>query len=225
MDQHSRDDRARVDAASTGDATEQCRDDRPVDGELWQNSRSEPAHEPRTDGGSEPAHEPRTDGGSEPAHEPRTDGGSDTGGDADVDALVARARAAHERSHVPYSDYPVGAAIRTADGTVYTGCNVENANYSNTLHAEELAIGAAVADGHRSFDAIAVSSAARDGVTPCGMCRQTLAEFCPADLPVYCDEGDAVTEHSLADLLPNTISLDTLEAAADDGRDDADEEP
>jgi len=139
--------------------------------------------------------------------------------------LVDRARAALEGAYVPYSEYRVGAALRTADGSVYAGCNVENANYSNSLHAEEVAIAAAVADGHREFDRIAVSSGARDGVTPCGMCRQTLAEFADADLPVVCDEGGGdTTTYSLGDLLPNTISTDTLDAAAA-ARDAGDDDP
>jgi len=130
--------------------------------------------------------------------------------------LIEAAREALSDAYVPYSEYRVGAALRTADGSVYTGCNVENANYSNSLHAEELAIGAAVADGHREFDAVAVSSGVRDGVTPCGMCRQTLAEFGGADLRIVCDEGGGeVSEYTLEELLPNTISLDTLESAAD----------
>ena len=128
--------------------------------------------------------------------------------------LVERAREALEDAYVPYSEYRVGAALRTADGTVYTGCNIENANYSNSLHAEEVAIASAVRDGHREFDRIAVSSGARDGVTPCGMCRQTLAEFANADLKVVCDEGGTEkTAYTLGELLPNTISLETLSAA------------
>ena len=82
---------------------------------------------------------------------------------------------------------------------------VENANYSNSLHAEEVAIGTAVRDGHREFTRLAVSSAARDGVTPCGMCRQTLAEFCDEDLPIYTD-GDEPREYTLGELLPDTIT-------------------
>jgi cytidine deaminase len=129
-----------------------------------------------------------------------------------MDSLVEAARAAIEESYAPYSDYDVGAAIETADGSVYTGCNVENANYSNSLHAEELAIGSAIADGHREFERIAVSSGVRDGVTPCGMCRQTLIEFCDDDLPVICDEGDGeTTTYRLGDLIPATISPEHLE--------------
>ncbi|MFB6107390.1 MAG: cytidine deaminase [Haloplanus sp.] len=131
-----------------------------------------------------------------------------------TDPLVERAREASTAAYVPYSEYPVGAALRTADGTVFVGCNVENANYSNSLHAEEVALGEAIKTGHREFDRLAVSSAARDGLTPCGMCRQTLAEFCDDDLPVVCDEGgDDATEYRLGDLLPSTIGPETLAAA------------
>jgi len=134
-----------------------------------------------------------------------------------MDELVEAAREVQERAHVPYSDYPVGAALRTADGTVYVGCNIENANYSNSLHAEEVAIAEAVKEGHREFDALGVSSAARDGVTPCGMCRQTLSEFCDEDLPVICDEGDGpdggveTSVYTLGELLPDTITEEMLD--------------
>ncbi|GAB3416027.1 cytidine deaminase [Haloparvum alkalitolerans] len=135
----------------------------------------------------------------------------------ETDPLVETAREALADAYVPYSEYRVGAALRTADGTVYTGCNLENANYSNSLHAEEVAIAEAVKNGHESFERIAVSSGVRDGVTPCGMCRQTLAEFADDDLVVVCDEGGGETsEYTLGELLPNTISEQTL-ADADPG--------
>jgi cytidine deaminase len=138
----------------------------------------------------------------------------------DAQELLDAARETTADAYVPYSEYRVGAALLTAEGTVVTGCNIENANYSNSLHAEEVAIAEAVKRGQQDFAAIAVASGARDGVTPCGRCRQTLAEFCGEEFPVYCDEGEdekggvAISEYALGDLLPNTISLDTLEAAA-----------
>lgn len=127
--------------------------------------------------------------------------------------LIDAARDVQSAAHVPYSEYSVGAALETADGEVFVGCNIENANYSNSLHAEEVAIAEAVKNGHREFARIAVSSGRRDGVTPCGMCRQTLTEFCADDLVVICDEGEgeSPTEYSLGELLPNTISAETLE--------------
>lgn len=134
-----------------------------------------------------------------------------------MDELVDRAREAAELGYAPYSGYAVGAALRTSDGSVFLGCNIENANYSNSLHAEEVALAEAIKAGHRSFDRLAVSSGARDGVTPCGMCRQSLAEFCSAELPIVCDEGDRVAEYTLGELLPAAISRETLDAARTDG--------
>ncbi|MFB6178864.1 MAG: cytidine deaminase [Halorientalis sp.] len=127
-----------------------------------------------------------------------------------MDELVERAREILSEAYVPYSEYRVGAAIRTTDGTVFTGCNIENANYSNSLHAEEVAISEAVKRGNRSFERLAVTSSERDGVTPCGMCRQTLAEFCTESFPIVCDEGETTTDYTLGELLPNTISRETL---------------
>lgn len=129
---------------------------------------------------------------------------------SDEELLVA-ARDAIERSYAPYSEYYVGAALEAADGTVFPGCNIENANYSNSVHAEELAISKAVEAGHRSFERIAVSSDRRDGVTPCGMCRQSLSEFCDDDLRVVCDEGETYSKYTLGELLPNTITRGHLE--------------
>jgi len=131
-----------------------------------------------------------------------------------MEPLIEAARDALANAHVPYSEYRVGAALRAADGNVYTGCNIENANYSNSLHAEEVAVAKAVTSGHDAFDRLAVSSGVRDGVTPCGMCRQTLAEFAADDLVIVCDEGgDAASEYTLGELLPASISAETLDAA------------
>jgi cytidine deaminase len=115
--------------------------------------------------------------------------------------LVEVARDAYEDAYAPYSDYRVGAALVTVDGTLFTGCNIENENFSNSLHAEEVALAQAVKRGFRAFDAVAVSSPERNGLTPCGMCRQSLAEFCDDDLLVLA-EGDEYTEYTLGELLP-----------------------
>ena len=135
-----------------------------------------------------------------------------------MDELTEQARDAMEAGYAPYSEYFVGAALQAADGTVYTGCNIENANYSNSLHAEEVAIGKAVSDGQTEFARLAVVSAAEDGVTPCGMCRQTLVEFCDPDLRVICDEGTTLATYALGDLLPAAISEGTLDRARDSQR-------
>ncbi len=131
-----------------------------------------------------------------------------------TDPLIQRAREAYENAYVPYSSYPVGAALETETGEVFVGCNIENANYSNSLHAEEVAIAEAVKTGHTTFERIAVSSAARDGLTPCGLCRQTLAEFADNELEIVCDTGDGTERYTLGELLPNTISEQLLQAAS-----------
>jgi len=138
-----------------------------------------------------------------------------------MDELTEQARDAMEAGYAPYSEYFVGAALQAADGTVYTGCNIENANYSNSLHAEEVAIGKAVSDGRTEFARLAVVSAAEDGVTPCGMCRQTLAEFCAEGFEIICAGADGRDRYTLGELLPNTITrahLDEADSAGGDQR-------
>lgn len=120
------------------------------------------------------------------------------------------ARDALERAYVPYSDYPVGAALETEDGTVFSGANFEVANYSNSLHAEEVALVGALMAGHTSFSRIAVTSEARDGLTPCGMCRQTLAEFADESLIVVVAESEGPVEYSLSELLPHSFTGERL---------------
>ncbi len=129
-----------------------------------------------------------------------------------MDDLLETARDAVSDAYAPYSDYRVGAALRTADGSVFAGANVEIANYSNSLHAEEVCLGKAVSAGYREFERLAVTSEARDGVTPCGMCRQSLAEFCDDDFPVVVDGGEDAepTVYRLGDLIPDTIGPEML---------------
>jgi len=125
--------------------------------------------------------------------------------------LMDAAREARASAYAPYSEYPVGAALETADGTVFTGCNIETANYSNSLHAEEGALASAIDAGHTEFERLAVSSAAEDGLTPCGMCRQTLVEFCGEEFPICCDAGgDGIREFTLGALLPEAIDRELL---------------
>ena len=125
---------------------------------------------------------------------------------AAIDALVAAARDAMARAYAPYSRFPVGAALLcddgTADGTIVTGCNVENASYPAALCAERAAVGAAVSRGLTRFRAVAVVTAADVPTPPCGMCRQVLVEFAPA-LRVVSEARDGRrAEWSLAALLP-----------------------
>ena len=127
----------------------------------------------------------------------------------DASALVAAALAARERSYSPYSKFAVGAALLTSAGEVFTGCNVENCSYGLTICAERTAACTAVAAGRREFAALAL--ALSGGGTPCGACRQFLAEFSP-NLPIYIVDADApgkFMETSLDVLLPGRFELPT----------------
>ena len=107
------------------------------------------------------------------------------------EALVQEAMQAMQNAYAPYSGFKVGAALLCADGTVYTGCNIENAAYGPSNCAERTAIFKAVSEGHRTFAAIAVVGGKNGAVTdifpPCGVCRQVMQEFC---VPVYMGRGD-----------------------------------
>ena len=122
--------------------------------------------------------------------------------------LLQKAREMLQYSYVPYSGYCVGAALLGKDGKVYTGCNVENAAYGNTLCAERTALCKAVSEGAREFTAIAI--AARGSAPfPCGACRQSLYEFAP-DLRVLVTWDDNVREANLSDLLPEGFGPSSL---------------
>lgn len=95
----------------------------------------------------------------------------------DISALLGKALEARKNSYSPYSRYPVGAALLAEDGSIYTGCNMENVSYPASLCAERNALGSAIADGKRHFRAIAIVGSLGDYTMPCGICRQVLAEF------------------------------------------------
>ena len=121
--------------------------------------------------------------------------------------ITEAALAMRERAYAPYSNFRVGAALLTASGNVYAGCNVENASYGLTLCAERIALAIAVAGGDRQFVALAVASPG--GAMPCGACRQFAAEF-RGDLPVLVIDAaqpDQVFETNLSELLPKQFQL------------------
>ena len=116
--------------------------------------------------------------------------------------LARFARSARRRAHAPFSGFKVGAALRTREGEVVTGCNIENATYGLTLCAERVAVFKAVSEGLRRFDAIAVAADSKRPTAPCGPCRQILWEFC-GDIWVHVVDvkGEAITRR-LSELLP-----------------------
>ena len=123
----------------------------------------------------------------------------------DDDGLVALARASKARAYAPYSGYRVGAALLAEDGTVYTGCNVENASYGLSVCAERVAVLRAVAEGRTRFRTLAVTTDDDTAVTPCGACRQVLHEVAP-DLNVVSEGGVERRRWSLSQLLPDPFA-------------------
>jgi cytidine deaminase len=121
--------------------------------------------------------------------------------------LIAAAKAAQRNAHAPYSKFRVGAALLTKNGKVYTGVNVENASYGLTNCAERVAVGKAVTDGHRKFQALAVV-APSSNLSPCGACRQVLAEF--GEMIVICVDSRNLRKqrvYMLSELLPHAFKL------------------
>ena len=117
---------------------------------------------------------------------------------------------AMSRSYSPYSGFSVGAALLCKDGTVYLGCNIENASFTPTVCAERTAFFKAISDGNREFAAIAVCGGKNGNLTgtfpPCGVCRQVMREFCEDDFPVYLVRPDGYDALTLAELLPHSFS-------------------
>ena len=125
--------------------------------------------------------------------------------------LVEKAFTMLEDSYVPYSKFPVGAALLLKDGTVITGCNVENAAYGSTICAERTAILKAVSEGHRDdWVAIAVVGNSADYCWPCGACRQMLYEFCPELTVLVARKDHDFVKLPLADLLPHGFGPKSL---------------
>ena len=126
--------------------------------------------------------------------------------------LIELAKEAMTHAYAPYSHFKVGAALLCADGTVYQGCNIENASYSPTNCAERTAFFKAVYDGHRDFTAIAICGGIEGVITgfttPCGVCRQVMQEFCNGDFLIYVIGPDgAYDTYTLAQMLPGGFTL------------------
>ena len=127
--------------------------------------------------------------------------------------LIEQAKEAMQHAYAPYSGYKVGAALLCKDGTVYQGCNIENASFTPTICAERSAIFKAVYDGHREFTSIAVCGG-KDGIItgpfpPCGVCRQVMREFCADDFIIYLVNDVSYETVTLSELLPHSFCAQT----------------
>jgi cytidine deaminase len=116
--------------------------------------------------------------------------------------VVALAKEAMKNAYAPYSKFQVGAALLAKDGRVFTGCNVENASYGATNCAERTAIFKAVSEGYREFDAVAIVASSGDFASPCGICRQVLAEFMPEGKVILDSDEKGMVTYSVRELLP-----------------------
>ncbi|MBQ8784232.1 MAG: cytidine deaminase [Clostridia bacterium] len=125
--------------------------------------------------------------------------------------LIEKAIEAMAKSYSPYSDFKVGAALLTKSGRVFTGCNIENASYSPTNCAERTAFFKAISEGEREFTAMAVVGGKNGEISsfcsPCGVCRQVMAEFCDKDFMIILFDGKLTKACSLEKLLPESFSL------------------
>jgi len=121
--------------------------------------------------------------------------------------LMSIAKQASLNAYAPYSRFSVGAAIECDDGSIFTGCNVENAAFGSTICAERTACVKAVSEGHRSFKRIAIYADSQNWPTPCGACRQFLAEF-GTDVEILCAKaGDRYVSYKLSELLPHLFNF------------------
>ncbi|MBQ1788416.1 MAG: cytidine deaminase [Erysipelotrichaceae bacterium] len=132
-----------------------------------------------------------------------------------IRGLCQKAVEMRSESYAPYSDFLVGSAILTADGKIFTGCNIENSAFGPSICAERTAIAKAVSEGYRDFAAIAIAGGKRDGglqyCAPCGVCRQVMREFCRSDFKIYlAKSADDYQEFTLGGLLPESFGPDNL---------------
>ncbi len=122
--------------------------------------------------------------------------------------LLETAEKAMENAYVPYSNFKVGAALLCADGTVFTGCNIENASYGASNCAERTAVFKAVSEGYRDFSAIAIVSSNGGETFPCGICRQVLAEFAPNIRVILLNKENIPVSYKFQEIMPYIFSLD-----------------
>lgn len=129
----------------------------------------------------------------------------------EINRLVEEAKIARERAYVPYSNFKVGAALLSKGGTVYHGCNIENAAYSMCNCAERTALFKAYSEGETEFVTLCVVADTKRPVPPCGACRQVIAELCPQDMKVILTNlHGEINETTVEKLLPGAFSPEDL---------------
>ncbi len=129
-----------------------------------------------------------------------------------VTEMIKQATVMLDQAYVPYSHFPVGAAILTREGKIFAGCNIENASYGLSNCAERTAIFKAISSGYRQFDYLVVIGQTDQPITPCGACRQVISEFCQPDMPVLMvnSKGDWVSQ-TIGQLLPDNFKPGDME--------------
>ena len=126
--------------------------------------------------------------------------------------IIAEAKDARNQAYVPYSRFPVGAVLITADGEIYKGCNIENASYGLTNCAERTAIFKAVSEGKRRFQLLVVIADTDRPVPPCGACRQVISEFCNEDMEVVLTNlRGEIQKTTVGELLPGAFKAEDME--------------
>lgn len=132
--------------------------------------------------------------------------------DLEIKNMLRMAADAMDRAYAPYSNFRVGACLKSESGAYYLGSNIENASYSLTNCAERTALYKAVYEGERAFDALAIISDSDAPTVPCGVCLQGLAEFCAEDIPVICaSKSGEVAVYELRELIPHPFTAHALE--------------
>jgi cytidine deaminase len=126
-----------------------------------------------------------------------------------VEQLLDLASAASENAYCPYSNFPVGAAVRVKDGLIFSGCNIENISFGATMCAERVAAGNAIAAGHTEIEAVAIYHNGETMPYPCGMCRQVLGEF-GRNISVIVSNGEKTEVMNLSELMPYAFESDEI---------------
>ena len=130
----------------------------------------------------------------------------------EVKKMLRMAAEAREKAYAPYSNFRVGACLKASSGAYYLGCNIESASFTPTVCAERTAMFKAIFEGEREFEGIAIVSDGLNYTAPCGVCRQVLAEFCDADMPVICSDRDGNYKMlELGELIPMAFTKKDME--------------